>query len=58
MTDPQAELSEIERQILAAIHQIRYGAVEVTIHDSQIVQVEKSEKVRFDLQKRSGTPSG
>lgn len=58
MTNPQLELSEIERQILAAIHQIRYGAVEVTIHDSQIVQVEKSEKMRFDLQKRNGSPSG
>ena len=39
---------EIENHILSAIRGIRYGAVEVLIHDSKVVQVEKTEKVRFE----------
>lgn len=42
------KLNEIEKHILNAIQQIKFGAVEILIHDSKIVQVEKSEKVRFE----------
>jgi len=38
----------IEKHILDAIRGIKYGAVEVVIHDSRVVQVEKTEKVRFE----------
>lgn len=38
----------IEQHILEAIRGIKYGAVEVVIHDSRVVQVEKTEKLRFD----------
>lgn len=41
------QLSDAERHILEAIKHIKYGAVEVLIHDSRIVQVERSEKTRF-----------
>lgn len=41
----------IEQHILEAIRGIKYGAVEVVIHDSRIVQVEKTEKTRFDPQR-------
>lgn len=44
-------LSEAEQHILNAISQIRYGSVEVVIHDSRIVQIEKSEKVRFETRR-------
>ncbi|ESQ80615.1 YezD family protein [Asticcacaulis sp. YBE204] len=44
-------LSEAEEHILSAIGQIRYGSVEVVIHDSRIVQIEKSEKVRFETKR-------
>ena len=37
-----------EQHILDAIKAIHYGAVEIVIHDSKIVQVEKREKVRFE----------
>lgn len=37
------------RQVLAALKGIRYGAVEITIHDGRVVQVERREKQRFDL---------
>jgi hypothetical protein len=38
----------IEKEILEAIRGIKYGAVEVLIHDSRVVQVEKTEKIRFE----------
>jgi hypothetical protein len=40
--------SEAEKQIYQALSSIRFGTLQITIHDSRIVQIEKSEKVRFD----------
>ncbi len=34
--------------ILKAIKSLQYGSVEITIHDSKVVQIDKTEKVRFD----------
>jgi hypothetical protein len=34
--------------ILRAIREIRYGSVEIIIHDSRIVQIERKEKIRLD----------
>ena len=47
----QSDLSDVEKHILAAVQGIKYGAVEVLIHDSRVVQIERSEKVRFDAKK-------
>lgn len=38
--------------ILKLIKGVDYGEIIITIHDSQIVQVEKREKKRFKAQKR------
>lgn len=45
------ENAPAEQHVLDAIRGIKYGAVEVLIHDSRVVQVEKTEKIRFDLPK-------
>ena len=45
----EGDSSEIYRRIFDAIRGIRYGSVEVIIHDSQVVQIERKEKVRFDV---------
>ncbi len=37
---------QLEALVAEAIASIRYGAVEVTIHDGRIVQIEKREKLR------------
>lgn len=47
MTDTRI-LNEAEQHILDAISEIKFGAVEVLIHDSKVVQVQRSEKIRFD----------
>ncbi len=43
-----SNLTEIERQILTSLQQIRFGSLEIVIHDSRVVQIERSEKLRFD----------
>jgi len=45
-----------EREILDAVRSVRYGSVEVVIHDSRVVQVTRTEKVR--LESPPATPGG
>lgn len=40
--------AQVEQFILSALRELDYGSVEITIHDSRVVQVEKSTKKRFD----------
>ena len=40
-------ISEVDAEVLRAIRNIRYGSVEITIHDSRVVQVECTRKIRF-----------
>lgn len=42
------ELSENERAVLDAIRATPYGSVEVVVHQSRIVQVVKTEKVKLE----------
>lgn len=37
-----------EREVLQAIRNTTFGTIEITIHQSRIVQITRSEKVRFD----------
>jgi hypothetical protein len=50
-TDPDA-VSRINKTILAeisaALRDLRFGTVTITVHDSRIAQIEVSEKKRFD----------
>jgi hypothetical protein len=41
------DLDRTDLEILRAIRSVRYGSVEVTIHDSRVVQIERKEKRRF-----------
>lgn len=41
-------LNETEAFILSKLRDIRYGSVEVTIHDARVVQVESRHKTRFE----------
>lgn len=42
----EADQIKIE-EIVAAVKQVCYGEVVITIHDSKVVQIEKREKKRF-----------
>ena len=48
--DKPEETPQIEQAIVAvrdALARLRYGTVALTLHDGRIVQIEVSEKIRF-----------
>ena len=50
--DPAAQ-----QELLQAIGSLRFGTVEVTVHDGRIVQIERREKIRLsDAGKSRGKP--
>lgn len=52
MAQDTADFNEGERkllsEILKAIKSIRYGYVQIIVQDSKVVQIDKTEKIRFD----------
>lgn len=40
--------SLVARRIEDALSGLRFGAVEITVHDGRIVQIERREKFRFE----------
>ncbi len=51
LTRRRNEKEKIQEEIFESIQQTKYGEVIITIHDSEIVQVERREKKRFNLSK-------
>ncbi len=45
----------ILREIQSALRDLRFGAVEITVHNAQVVQIERKEK--FRLQNRAPNPA-
>ena len=41
-----------ERSLLQAVRSLRYGSVEVVVHEGRVVQIETREKVRFADERR------
>ncbi|HZV98319.1 MAG TPA: YezD family protein [Methylophilaceae bacterium] len=39
---------DVVQEILRALDQLRYGSVEITVHEGRITQIERREKVRFN----------
>lgn len=50
---------EVIAEIQLAIEQLRFGSVEITVHEGRVTQIEKREKVRFgqDAQRIKPTAS-
>ncbi|HYE05747.1 MAG TPA: YezD family protein [Planctomycetota bacterium] len=40
--------SEAEHEVLSQIRSLRYGAIEIQVHDGRIVQLERRERQRFE----------
>lgn len=40
------------KDILKDLKKIRYGSVEIIVHNGQIIQIEKKEKIRVGMQSR------
>ncbi|MEQ1544069.1 YezD family protein [Methyloglobulus sp.] len=44
----ESRINDINEQIAQAVNGIRFGSVEIIIHDGKVVQIERKEKLRFD----------
>ncbi|PKG23063.1 YezD family protein [Niallia nealsonii] len=42
---------EIIDKIISFIENMEFGTIQITVHDSQVTQIEKGEKYRFALKK-------
>ena len=51
---PENPSESVESAILNAVRNIRYGSVEVVIHDSQVVQIECKNKLRLQKSTKTG----
>lgn len=40
-------LSDVEQEILRHIRSLRFGAIEIQIHEGRIVQIERRERTRL-----------
>lgn len=38
----------IIKEIVAALNNLKYGYIQITVHNSRVVQIDKTEKTRFD----------
>ena len=38
---------EILRTLARLVHELRFGSIEIVVHDGRITQIERREKVRF-----------
>lgn len=45
------EVKQLFSEILNIVKEIKYGYVQLTIHNGEIVQIDKTEKIRLDRQK-------
>jgi len=51
--DGEDELARIKGELVRALGEIRYGSIEIVIHDAQVIQIERRERVRFERGDRS-----
>jgi hypothetical protein len=50
----EAELRRIERELVNALGEIRYGSIEIVIHDARVIQIERRERIRFERAEGGG----
>lgn len=39
--------ASILREVQTALHGLKFGSVEITVHNGQVVQIERKEKIRL-----------
>jgi hypothetical protein len=48
---PNSQLDpSLLKEIVSALQEIHFGSIEIVIHDSRVVQIERKEKIRFDAE--------
>ena len=46
-TPPTQELAGWIDEVTRSVESLRYGSVEITVHDGKVTQIERREKFRF-----------
>jgi len=54
---PPGELPEWLELVRRQVGSLRYGGVEIIVHESQVTRIEKTERVRLDRPKTEAGPS-
>ena len=48
MENEAKEMDEILTAIRQALANLKFGSIEITVHDAKVVQIERKEKVRLN----------
>ena len=49
--------SSLVKTLLSVINSLRFGSVEITVHEGRVTQIEKREKVRFTNEPSKSIPT-
>jgi hypothetical protein len=41
-------VTEVLKRVTKALTGVKYGTITITVHNSRVVQIERSEKIRYD----------
>jgi hypothetical protein len=52
-TEPATDDPAWLRVVVERARALRYGSIQIKVHDSQVVLVESTEQTRFDLERRT-----
>jgi len=47
MSTDNVQTSEVIHEILRAVQELRFGSIEITVHEGRVTQIERREKIRF-----------
>ncbi|MES2552583.1 MAG: YezD family protein [Pseudomonadota bacterium] len=49
MSSDTTQTSEVIHEIIRAIQELRFGSIEITVHEGRVTQIERREKIRFNV---------
>jgi hypothetical protein len=52
------ESDELFQTILRAIRNLRFGTLEIVVHDSKVVRIERHERIRLDIDSETQPHNG
>jgi hypothetical protein len=52
------EADELVQTILRAIRNLRFGTLEIVVHDSKVVRIERHERIRLDIESETQPHDG
>ena len=52
------ETEELLQTLLRAIRNLRFGTLEIVVHDSKVVRIERRERIRLDVDSETQPHSG